>query len=43
MKVILISVAVIGSIALAGCGTLGGVMQGAGEDLQRAGEWVRTR
>jgi predicted small secreted protein len=30
-------------LALTGCGTMGGAMQGAGEDLQRAGEWIRTR
>lgn len=43
MKPILISIAVLLSIAATGCGTLGGAMQGAGEDLQKAGEWVRTR
>ena len=31
------------SAVLSGCGTVGGAMQGAGEDLSRAGEWVRTR
>jgi len=29
--------------ALVGCGTIGGAMQGASEDLNKAGEWVRTR
>lgn len=36
-------VAVLITLATTGCGTLGGAMQGAGEDLQKAGEWVRTR
>lgn len=26
---------------LSGCGTLGGAVSGAGEDLQRAGEWIK--
>jgi predicted small secreted protein len=43
MKPILIPIAVLLALALTGCGTLGGAMQGAGEDLQKAGEWVRTR
>lgn len=29
------------SILLTGCGTLGGAVSGAGEDLQRAGEWIK--
>ena len=29
--------------SLTGCGTLGGAMQGAGEDLNKAGQWVRSR
>lgn len=28
-------------IVLSGCGTLGGAMQGAGEDLNRAGDYIR--
>jgi len=36
-------VAVLMTLTITGCGTLGGAMQGAGEDLQKAGEWVRTR
>lgn len=31
------------SLSLVGCGTLGGAVQGAGEDLQKAGEWIRTK
>lgn len=29
------------STVLTGCGTLGGAVSGAGEDLQRAGEWIK--
>lgn len=29
------------STVLSGCGTLGGAVSGAGEDLQRAGEWIK--
>lgn len=32
---------VVASILLTGCGTLGGAVSGAGEDLQRAGEWIK--
>lgn len=27
-------------IMLSACGTLGGAVSGAGQDLQRAGEWI---
>jgi len=30
------------SMMLFGCGTVGGAMQGAGDDLNRAGEYVRN-
>jgi predicted small secreted protein len=33
--------AVLISLSLVGCGTLGGAMQGAGEDLNRAGDYVK--
>lgn len=29
------------AILLTGCGTLGGAISGAGEDLQRAGQWIK--
>lgn len=29
--------------ALTGCGTLGGAVSGAGTDLQRAGNWIKSR
>ena len=38
MKVIL---TILLSVTLVGCGTLGGAMSGAGEDMKRAGEWVK--
>ena len=28
-------------ICLSGCGTIGGAMSGAGQDLGRAGEYIR--
>jgi predicted small secreted protein len=28
---------------LAGCGTVGGAMSGAGQDLQKAGEWIKSK
>jgi predicted small secreted protein len=43
MKPILISIVVLMAVAASGCSTIGHAMHGAGEDLQKAGEWVRTR
>jgi predicted small secreted protein len=28
---------------LTACGTVGGVVSGAGDDLKKAGEWVKSR
>ena len=28
---------------LSACGTVGGAVSGAGTDLQRAGDWIRSR
>jgi predicted small secreted protein len=28
---------------LAGCGTVGGLVGGAGTDLQRAGDWIKSK
>jgi predicted small secreted protein len=28
---------------LTGCGTMGGAVSGAGTDLQKAGEWIKSR
>jgi len=30
-------------ITVTGCGTVGGAVSGAGQDLSKAGEWIRTR
>ena len=38
MKAILIMLL---SVSLVGCGTLGGAVSGAGDDLKRAGDWVK--
>ena len=29
-------------VALTGCGTLGGAMQGAGQDLNQAGQYIKN-
>lgn len=31
------------SITLTACGTVGGAVSGAGQDLSKAGEWIRNR
>ena len=30
-------------ITATGCGTVGGAVSGAGQDLTKAGDWIRTR
>jgi predicted small secreted protein len=40
MKVL---VSVIFAALLTGCGTLGGAVSGMGEDLQKAGDWIREK
>lgn len=30
-------------IAASGCGTVGGAVSGAGTDLQKAGEWIKSK
>jgi len=30
-------------MVVSGCGTVGGVVSGAGDDLKKAGEWVKSR
>ena len=30
-------------VAAAGCGTVGGAVSGAGTDLQKAGEWIKSK
>lgn len=31
------------STMLVGCGTIGGAVSGAGSDLTKAGEWIRSK
>jgi predicted small secreted protein len=35
--------AILVSLSLVGCGTVGGAVSGAGQDLSKAGEWIRNR
>ena len=30
-------------MVVSGCGTVGGVVSGAGDDLKKAGAWVKSR
>jgi predicted small secreted protein len=30
------------TVALTGCGTIGGTLSGAGHDLSAAGDWIKT-
>lgn len=34
---------ILSTALLTACGTLGGAVQGAGEDLSRAGDWIRSK
>jgi predicted small secreted protein len=38
----LLSVLIV-ALAVTACGTVGGALQGAGKDLNRAGEWIQNR
>ncbi len=31
------------ALSLTACGTVGGAVSGAGQDLSKAGEWIRNR
>jgi predicted small secreted protein len=37
-----VTVAVV-CFVLTGCGTVGGAVSGAGQDLSRAGEWIKSK
>jgi hypothetical protein len=41
MKNVLIMVAVV--MSMTACGTIGGAVSGAGVDLSRAGEWIKSK
>lgn len=38
-KLVILAIAVV----LTGCGTVGGAVGGAGEDLRKAGDWIKSR
>jgi predicted small secreted protein len=40
MKTFFVLIAV---TTLAGCGTVGGLVSGAGKDLSRAGNWIQSK
>ncbi len=42
MKFISVSV-LLSIVLLSGCGTVGGTISGVGEDLRRAGDWIRSK
>lgn len=35
--------AILISLSLTACGTLGGAVSGVGEDLKKAGNWIQSR
>ncbi len=37
------AVALVLALTLTACGTVGGAVSGAGQDLSKAGEWIRNR
>lgn len=42
MKVSFVLVAMTAAL-LTACGTIGGAMSGAGQDLSKAGEWIKSK
>jgi len=40
MRMLIVSLLV---ITLTGCGTVGGMISGAGSDLSRAGDWIKSK
>ena len=42
MKKTFVIVAMIAAV-LSACGTVGGAMSGAGQDLGKAGDWIRSK
>ena len=42
MKKTFVIVAVIAAV-LSACGTLGGAVSGAGQDLSKAGDWIKSK
>lgn len=42
MKHIRLTIAALMVVTIAGCGTLGGAISGAGDDLKGAGDWIKN-
>lgn len=42
MKHIRSTIAALMVVMIAGCGTLGGAISGAGDDLKSAGDWIKN-
>ena len=42
MKASFLVVALVASV-LSACGTLGGAISGAGQDLSKAGDWIKSK
>ena len=40
MKLVLVTILI---AALAACGTVGGAVSGAGQDLSKAGDWIKSK
>jgi predicted small secreted protein len=38
-----LAVVLVMTLALSACGTVGGAVSGAGQDLSKAGEWIKNR
>ena len=36
-------VTILAALTLTACGTIGGAVSGAGQDLSKAGEWIKNR
>lgn len=43
MKWIVSVVSVVAVMTLVGCGTVGGTLQGASQDLDKAGTWIKQK
>jgi predicted small secreted protein len=42
MKASFLVVAIVASV-LTACGTIGGAVSGAGQDLSKAGDWIKSK
>ena len=39
----MLAITILAAVNLTACGTIGGAVSGAGTDLTKAGEWIRSR